>query len=489
MRKILFGTIFLSTILSLSQPGNAQTADALVVKGDKAFERQDYDAALNYYLSAAKLGSAWAMNGLGAIYGEQKNDPRRALLWCTVAGTFGHAMNFGCIMKNEGKLSQDEVSRIKQLAIQCLASNFRACERLDPNQSANITAYYDKKCVVADPTGTPLNLRASPGGKIVGSLQNGYRYTVIDQSKDNQGREWSFLESEESNYGLGWVFKKFLKCGIRDAGMIREEGETASQNEDAQPQVVDLAPTYNENGAMGNENACRVTGQPGAARNFRTSPNGRIIGNLEGDGPYNVIDKTKDNQGREWSFLTNEHGNISLGWVFSTVVMCGATGGGVPGQAPTLKKNVENGPPRIVDVIATSKNSPYNETVDMGFDGNPNTKYLNFDKLNAGFIVTLNKAATLGSIQFTTANDFVGRDPTSITIHGSHDGLNWTSIVENLPISLPNNRKQSGSPIMIGARNSFEYYKVLFPTVKNMNRTCGLDCNSVQIADVVMTLN
>ncbi|MBA2400338.1 MAG: SH3 domain-containing protein [Bradyrhizobium sp.] len=65
-------------------------------------------------------------------------------------------------------------------------------------------------CVVADPTGTPLNIRTSPNGKIVGKVANGERIRISDQTTEN-GKEWAYISNAASR-PMGWVFRKFLAC-------------------------------------------------------------------------------------------------------------------------------------------------------------------------------------------------------------------------------------------------------------------------------------
>jgi hypothetical protein len=65
----------------------------------------------------------------------------------------------------------------------------------------------------------------------------------------------------------------------------------------------------------------------------------------------------------------------------------------------------------------TSYNSPANEEVDKAIDNNPATKYLNFDKLNAGFTVTPSAGpSVVTGLRLTSANDAVERDPTSFVL-------------------------------------------------------------------------
>ena len=65
-------------------------------------------------------------------------------------------------------------------------------------------------CVVAEPTGTPLNIRTSPNGKIVGKIANGERVRISGQTVEN-GKEWAYISTAASR-PIGWVFRKFLAC-------------------------------------------------------------------------------------------------------------------------------------------------------------------------------------------------------------------------------------------------------------------------------------
>jgi hypothetical protein len=62
------------------------------------------------------------------------------------------------------------------------------------------------ECTVADPTGTPLNLRSEPGGEVIGTLPNGL--TVVTTSVEGK---WVLVVGFRGDY-LGYVFKDYLKC-------------------------------------------------------------------------------------------------------------------------------------------------------------------------------------------------------------------------------------------------------------------------------------
>ena len=131
----------------------------------------------------------------------------------------------------------------------------------------------------------------------------------------------------------------------------------------------------------------------------------------------------------------------------------------------------------ISNIYPTSNNSPSNETAINAFDNNPNTKYLNFDKQNAGVTVKLSQGRVVKKFTITTANDAVERDPASYKLYGSNDGVNWVLLSEG-PLSLSNNRFTVSDEIAVANTNAYVYYFIKFPSIKNDSG------NSVQVAEV-----
>jgi hypothetical protein len=70
----------------------------------------------------------------------------------------------------------------------------------------------DRRCRVMDPTGTPLNIRATPGGPVVGSLPNGMLVNRAETIRDERGRAWVFLHDRSTGDPIGWVFREFVAC-------------------------------------------------------------------------------------------------------------------------------------------------------------------------------------------------------------------------------------------------------------------------------------
>jgi hypothetical protein len=131
----------------------------------------------------------------------------------------------------------------------------------------------------------------------------------------------------------------------------------------------------------------------------------------------------------------------------------------------------------INNIYPTSNNSPSNEGAANAFDGNPNTKYLNFDKQNAGVTVKLNQGRVVKKFTITTANDAVERDPASYKLYGSNDGVNWVLLSEG-PLSLSDNRFTVSGEITVANTTAYIYYFIKFPSIKNNSG------NSVQVSEV-----
>lgn len=72
-------------------------------------------------------------------------------------------------------------------------------------------------CTVKDPTGTPLNIRATAGGEIIGQVRNGVRVRVLERGSHN-GKPWVLVERWPDDNVVGWVFDPYLKCEEDEEG-------------------------------------------------------------------------------------------------------------------------------------------------------------------------------------------------------------------------------------------------------------------------------
>jgi hypothetical protein len=219
-------------------------------------------------------------------------------------------------------------------------------------------------------------------------------------------------------------------------------------------------------GAWGGSNACIVNsdGVPG-------SSTVGLVANANGGGP--------DINGGTTGGTAGGYNNTMT----TTNAGTGATAGTPtpPPPAPTAIYNSSSGV-YITNHYPTSNNSPAGEGAANAFDNNPNTKYLNFDKMNAGVTVKLNAGRVVTGFTLTTANDFSGRDPTSYKLYGSNDGANWTLIQEG-NLSLSDSRFATSPNITVTNTTAYVYYYIFFPTTK-AGTGCGLDCDSMQIGEI-----
>lgn len=62
-------------------------------------------------------------------------------------------------------------------------------------------------CTVADPTGTPLNVRLSPRGDTIGTLANGEN-VQLRELRTFEGKSWAHVAGPAD----GWVFRNYLDC-------------------------------------------------------------------------------------------------------------------------------------------------------------------------------------------------------------------------------------------------------------------------------------
>ena len=75
-------------------------------------------------------------------------------------------------------------------------------------------AHAERVCKVTDPTGTPLNIRDEPNGKIINKLRNDREVYVTDTTYDSKNRPWVYLEGYyKGEYRhWGWAIREFVSC-------------------------------------------------------------------------------------------------------------------------------------------------------------------------------------------------------------------------------------------------------------------------------------
>ncbi len=159
------------------------------------------------------------------------------------------------------------------------------------------------------------------------------------------------------------------------------------------------------------------------------------------------------------------------------------------GQQSGTSALLSSGNPIIA--IDTDGNSgyPVGETPANAIDGSLD-KYLNFGKINSGFIVTPpNSSAIVKSFVITTANDAEDRDPTTWQLFGTNDPItstdnstggaeNWT-FIDAGGVSLPSARDTLGPSVAVGNSTAYSSYRMIFTGVKDSGAA-----NSMQIGEI-----
>lgn len=112
------------------------------------------------------------------------------------------------------------------------------------------------------------------------------------------------------------------------------------------------------------------------------------------------------------------------------------------------------------------------EQAHEAFDNDNGSKWLGLRSQGAWVVVqfvtngTYSSTRAVQKIQFVTANDDAGRDPTGYRIWGSIDGVNWVLIKEEA-ISLPSGRLTASATYELNNVTAYAYYKVEFTGVKS----------------------
>jgi len=140
--------------------------------------------------------------------------------------------------------------------------------------------------------------------------------------------------------------------------------------------------------------------------------------------------------------------------------------------------------------IVLNSNYPGAEGPANILDTNAGTKYLNFGKVNSGFIVTpAGPLTVIDNFTITTANDAPERDPTAWELFGTTDAItstansqgdaeNWT-LIDSGTIDPSTDRGITTAPIDVEQLDAYSSYKLVFTGVRD-----AAAANSMQVADV-----
>lgn len=151
-------------------------------------------------------------------------------------------------------------------------------------------------CTVKDPTGTPLNIRTGPNGKILGSAGNGTKLEFVDHV-EHKGKLWARVARFEADAQIlageaGILFLAYLDCGKT------------------------LAPGIHEDAV-----ACTIKDPTGTPLNIRDAPNGNILGTVRNGETVRVY-RVMEHKGKLWAEAYRDPSDNAVGWVFDAYLKC-----------------------------------------------------------------------------------------------------------------------------------------------------------------------
>lgn len=158
-------------------------------------------------------------------------------------------------------------------------------------------------CTVADPTGTPLNIRMSPNGPVVGTAKNGTELMFVEH-REVEGKLWALVErfeqgELEADFEGAWVFGPYLDCAGSTKGLPEE------------PYAVGAA----------NPVSCTVADPTSTPLNARAEPGGEIFATLRDGTVVRAIAQVM-HEGKPWVYVEKWSGDNAVGWVFDAYMAC-----------------------------------------------------------------------------------------------------------------------------------------------------------------------
>lgn len=157
-------------------------------------------------------------------------------------------------------------------------------------------------CTVTDPTGTPLNIRLSPNGPVIGTARNGTELLFLEH-REEKGQLWALVErfetgELEADFQGAWVFATYLDCAQPVQGLPQD------------PWTTDAEPV-----------SCTVADPTDTPLNARAAPGGEIFATLR-DGTVVRALALRMHAGKPWVFVEKWSGDNAVGWVFDAYMSC-----------------------------------------------------------------------------------------------------------------------------------------------------------------------
>jgi hypothetical protein len=105
-------------------------------------------------------------------------------------------------------MTKTETRRVRRAAYLPCVLVALALAALLPTTTTAAAHGAEEICTVNDPTATPLNVRKTPGGTILGALHNGRNVMAVKRSG-----KWTKIHPLEGGGKSGWVLHDYLQCG------------------------------------------------------------------------------------------------------------------------------------------------------------------------------------------------------------------------------------------------------------------------------------
>jgi hypothetical protein len=143
----------------------------------------------------------------------------------------------------------------------------------------------------------------------------------------------------------------------------------------------------------------------------------------------------------------------------------------------------------VPGTLANFNNYPPAESPPMAIDDVVATKYLNFQKTNAGWIATPSTTdQPITGIRFVTGNDSPERDPLTLVLEGTNDlnatttlNSTWVTIYSGVSgLATDPGRNALGAVAHVANGQAFRSYRMLVTTVREL----PVVANSFQFAEV-----
>ena len=132
---------------------------------------------------------------------------------------------------------------------------------------------------------------------------------------------WGVMKDGGTSRDVG-VMRLTLTCLGDEQPEIVGFGSSAGYDESFCAKHADWGVCRKETKRDTGAPACLVEDPTPTPLNFRTSPNGRILGSLGNGQTVTIMDTTVDGNGRRWAFISDGNGT-TLGWAFQGYIRCG----------------------------------------------------------------------------------------------------------------------------------------------------------------------